>query len=200
MKRKIIAVDIDDVLAAETEFIISYSNKRWGHTLNLDDYEEDWRSMWGLTHEETEQRAAELHVPGIVSQYRLLEDAHGVLESLAKRYDLVILSSRRASVRAETEEWLTANFGDLFVAKHYTGFYDTGKPGGHLQTKSEHSKQIGADYIIDDQPKHCFAAAEVGIEAVLFGDYGVSRGLKLPKGVTRCKDWAAVGKYFDGRS
>ena len=38
--KKTIAVDIDDVLGAEAEFIIGYSNNRWGTTFNLEDWTE----------------------------------------------------------------------------------------------------------------------------------------------------------------
>lgn len=52
---------------------------------------------------------------------------------------------------------------------------------------------------IDDQLKHCQAAASLGIKAVLLGDYPWNRTEKLPSGVTRCKDWPAVLEYFNER-
>ncbi|HJQ08525.1 MAG TPA: hypothetical protein VJ836_03545 [Candidatus Saccharimonadales bacterium] len=41
--RRIIAVDIDDVLSASAEGFVVFSNKQWGTRLTLDDYTEDWR-------------------------------------------------------------------------------------------------------------------------------------------------------------
>ena len=38
-------------------------------------------------------------------------------------------------------------------------------------TKGMLAKEIKADYLIDDQLKHCSAAAELGIPALLFGVY-----------------------------
>jgi hypothetical protein len=53
---------------------------------------------------------------------------------------------------------------------------------------------------IDDQPKHCVAAADIGIKALLFGEYSWNRTDTLPVGVARVKDWVAVLQYFDEQS
>lgn len=197
--KQTIAVDIDDVILAEAEFIIDYANKYWGHGLTIDDYREDWASMWAVDAEELEKRIETLHAPGVQTSYAFINGAIEALRQLQKRYTLVVLTSRRADVQQETLDWVDRHLPDLFKEIHFTGFWDTNKPGGHLLTKGELSKQIGADYLIDDQPRHCLAAADAGIEAILFGDYGVSRHLHLPPRVTRCKDWTAVLDYFDGQ-
>jgi hypothetical protein len=41
---------------------------------------------------------------------------------------------------------------------------------------------------------------DIGVQALLFGDYGWNRKEKLVKGVTRVKEWAAVLQYFDEQS
>jgi uncharacterized HAD superfamily protein len=197
IKKPVIAVDIDDVLAAEAEFIVAYSNKRWGHDLTAADYAEDWEAMWNVGREEVERRAAELHQPGIQNSYRLLDGAKEALETLKLRYKLIILTSRREILKDETLKWVNDLFAGVFEEVHFTGFWDSLKPDRHLLTKAELAKQIGASYLIDDQPKHCFAAAGVGVKAILFGDYIQTRDLKLPNNVTRCKDWPAVLEYFD---
>jgi uncharacterized HAD superfamily protein len=197
--KQTIAVDVDDVLAAEAEFVIAYSNKHWDHELTLEDYQENWGEMWNVDIDEVERRAAKLHMPGLVTSYRLMEGASDALRILKENYKLVILTSRRDVVRDETLAWLNDVFADVFSEVHFTGFWDTISEESHLLTKGELAKQIGADFLIDDQPKHCFAAAEAGVESLLFGDYAQSRNLTLPKGVTRCKNWGEVLEYFDGR-
>jgi 5'(3')-deoxyribonucleotidase len=199
MKKKTIAVDVDDVLAAEAEFIVEYSNKHWGHALTLEDYQENWSEMWGVDTPEVERRALILHSPGNATSYQLMAGAPEALRTLKKSYELVILTSRREMVKDETLTWLNDVFADVFSEVHFTGFWDSVSEDRHLLTKGELAKQIGADYLIDDQAKHCFAAAEAGIDSVLFGNYAQTRELQLPKGVTRCKDWAEVLEYFDGQ-
>jgi uncharacterized HAD superfamily protein len=192
-----IAVDIDDVIVSEAEFIVEYSNKHWGHSLSLDDYREHWDDMWKVGTEEVERRADILHSSGIIQQYRILEDAHHGLKKLSKRFRLIILTSRRKTVQEETKEWLQENFGDVFENIHFTGFWDTITPDSHLLSKADISRDLDVSYLIDDQAKHCFGAAKHGIQAILFGDYAASRHLDLPEGVIRCKNWQEVLEYFN---
>jgi len=199
MKKPTIAVDLDDVLSANVEGFIKYSNKRWGTHLTIDDYDENWAKVWQLDHKETNRRADDFHASGVVSGYRHFQEAETILKHLAKNYKLVIVTSRRQSISRETKDWITHFFPNLFLEVHFSGFYDDGAHGIH-ETKAELVKQINADFLIDDQPKHCFAAAEAGIESILFGEYPWNRNAKLLKGVTRCKDWPTVQEYFNGRS
>jgi hypothetical protein len=60
-------------------------------------------------------------------------------------------------------------------------------------TKAELCREIGAEYLIDDQIKHCAGAARAGLKAVLFGR---SPGAALPAGVTRAAHWDEVAEYF----
>lgn len=196
-KKQVIAVDIDDVLAAESEFIIAYGNKQWGHELTLEDYQENWSAMWDISLDELKRRSLELHRPGLQTSYRILDGAVEALQILKQNYQLVILTSRRQVIKDETLAWLNDIFAGVFSEVHFTGFWDTIAEDSHLMTKGELAKQIGADYLIDDQVKHCKAAAEAGIPALLFGDYAHGRDFDLPSGITRCKDWSEVLEYFN---
>lgn len=178
MKRKIIAVE------------------RWGTRLTVEDYDERWTELWKVAHEETEKRALEFHTSGVVSRYKHHAAAKPVLARLKKKYGLVIVTSRRRLIEKETRDWLAQHFQNLFDDIHFAGMWDA--PGRHRYriTKAEVIRQVGADYLIDDQPKHCVAAAEAGIQALLFGHYPWNKVRKLPANVTRVKDWSAVGEYF----
>lgn len=199
MTKPIIAVDIDDVIVAESEFVIAYSNDKWGHTLTVDDYDEHWARMWGVDHEELLRRAAILHEPGMQTKYRPIKGAKEALEQLSKRYRLVAVTSRRTSIKEETIKWIDELFENVFEQYNFTGFWDSEKPGGHLRTKGDAVKDLGARYLIDDQPKHCISAAAHGIETILYGGYKIGRDLKLPMRVQRCKNWGEVLEYFDGK-
>ncbi|HEY1835463.1 MAG TPA: hypothetical protein VGG13_01430, partial [Candidatus Saccharimonadales bacterium] len=64
----------------------------------------------------------------------------------------------------------------------------------------EIAQEIGAKYLIDDNAEYCVLSQDIGVQALLFGDYGWNRKEKLVKGVTRVKEWAAVLQYFDEQS
>ncbi len=199
MNKPTIAVDIDDVLAANAEAFIGFSNKRWGTNLTVEDYDEHWAKVWQVEHEEERKRAFAYFESGTIKNYKHFSEALPVLKELAKRYKLVILTSRERTLNEDTKKWMDKYFRDVFSEIHFSGIWDDW--GKHSQekikyTKSEVAAQIGADYLIDDQVKHCLAAAEAGIEALLFGDYTWNRLNKLPPRVTRIKDWQEILNYF----
>lgn len=198
MKRPIVAIDLDDVLADNAGGFVAWSNARWGLNLTVEDYDERWGNMWqtGRDSEETERRAIEFHHSGAVGNYRHFPEALPVLKRLAKRYELVIVTSRRGILKLETHGWLDRHFPGVFSAVHFAGIYDDMTLGRHAATKTELCQKIGAAYLIDDQAKHCVDAARVGIRALLFGDYAWNRSESLPDGVTRVRDWAEVERVL----
>lgn len=198
MAKPIIAVDVDDVLAASAIAWVKHSNDRWDTNLTVDDYLEDWATMWQLDHVATRVRADQLFDERVLRDFDPDAQAAAVLTKLSERFTLVIATSRRTSSRDDTLEWLDKHFNGIFSDVHMSGIFDSSLEGTVELTKSEMIQRIGADYLIDDQFKHCQAVAGHGGKAILFGDYTWNRVDELPIGVTRCADWLAVGAYFDG--
>jgi uncharacterized HAD superfamily protein len=201
-QHKTIAVDIDDVLARSAEGFIAFSNKQWGHALQPEDYQEEWAVVWGVPLEEALERSIVYHASGVVGNYQPHEAAMPVLKRLAKHYRLVAVTSRREILKPETDRWMERHFPGVFQELHYAGIWDRHLTGDNVQqalahTKAEIVREIGADYLIDDQPKHCIGAAEAGAKVVLFGDYKWNRELReLPKNVVRAHHWDEVAEYF----
>lgn len=200
--KPVIAVDIDDVLSASAQAFIAFSNRKWGTNLGIEDFDEDWGSMWEISHEQTMARAREFHDSGIISSYDHYDAALPVLQHLQERYSLVVLTSRNLRMDEETKEWINKRYPGLFREVYFSGIYDD-VPSDKAQiacrtTKAEMLQRIGASYLIDDQPKHVIGAAEIGLHAILFGLYPWNREADLPSGVTRCETWQKIGEYFDG--
>lgn len=200
MARPIIALDIDDVLSRSAATIIRYANKRWGHAHTLEDFNEHLPTLWQVEQSEAERRWAEYMASGEMERYELLPDARIVLTNLARQYRIIAVTSRRESLMDLTERWLSANYPGITERVISSNFYGNGNPDAYKLTKAAILQEIGADYLIDDQPKHCNGAAGVGVRAVLFGDYPWNRSVELAKSIVRCKDWHAVQEYFDGRN
>lgn len=201
--KKTIAIDIDEVLAAFAESFVDFSNKKWGTHLKPQDWTEDWAEIWKIDFEEATKREQIIYKSDIFSRAKHNPRASNVLKGLAKKYKLVIVTSRHRAVTKDTLDWIQKHFSDLFEEIHFAGFYDDLEkhPLERLKaTKAEICQQIGADYLIDDNPKHCIATANAGITALLFGDYIWNRVNDLPSGVIRVKDWLAVLEYFDDES
>ena len=196
MSKKTIAVDIDDVLAINVPAFIEFSNQRWKTNLTIEDFTEDWRTMWEVDTETLAARVKELDDQKLVAGFEHFKDATETLAALKRKFKLVITTSRRRVLIPQTTDWINNYFPDLFEEIHHAGIWDKLEKQAYQATKAELCRQIGADYLIDDHPKHCFAAAEAGIPSLLFGEYPWNKGSKLPDGVSRVKNWQEVGEYF----
>lgn len=200
MSQKTIAVDLDDVLASSAQGFVDFSNKQWGTNLSVDDYREHWGNMWQVDDAEYHKRAQIVYKSGAVRDFVAHEDARTALGVLSQKYELVIATSRVKAIEKDTKVWLDTHYRGIFKAVHLGGFYDTISHESHSLTKAELCQRIGADYLIDDQPKHCLAVAEAGMTALLFGDYPWNRETAIRQGVTRVFSWREVLAFFDGKN
>lgn len=199
MAKPIIAIDIDDVLSAHVPDFIRYSNEHFGSELTVNDYDEDWYKLWGVDAAEGTLRNDAYHASDTIGKYRHDAESIAVLRHLKNRYDLVIVTSRRATIKQITQKWLDSHFSGMFEAIHFAGMWDTVTEHSRTATKAAMCAEIGADFLIDDQLKHVSAVAAAGMEAILFGDYSWNQSDELPKRVTRCANWTKVEEYFDAR-
>lgn len=200
---KTIAVDIDDVLAANAEGFAEFSNKRWGTNLKPDDYSEHWAELWKVDFDEVSKRREIIISEKLFVKHRFFDEAKPVLKKLAKRYKLVVVSSRGRAIQTDTIDWINQEFKDIFSEIHFAKIWD--RPNIHVLeklklTKAEILAEIGADYLIDDQPKHCIAAVKAGIICLLFGEYRWTKVNNLPKGITKVKNWQEVLEYFNEKN
>lgn len=202
MKKPIIAIDIDDVLANNAKAFVEYTNQKWGMSLSPSDYDEHWSKVWQVDNEETERRATEFHESGVMSLYEHDRTAFEVLSNLRRDYKLTILTSRRIQTKEITIEWISKYYGDIFDSEsiYFSGIWEKIHDRSIHQTKTEKATEIGVDFLIDDQLKHCLSFAESGKNAVLFGDYSWNQIDQLPNNVMRCVDWKAVEEYFATKS
>lgn len=191
---KTIAIDIDNVLAASAESFVVISNRLFGDHITVADFNEDWQKMWGVDHEEAERRGEVLRANKYQKDYQPVEGAIQAVNELGKRYNLVLVTSRGKFVEELTRNWLKQHFDYPFEQIVFADFWDDIKNSkdGHLRHKGDLFTQVGADFVIDDQLKHCMAAAEQDVQAILFGDYSWNQANKLPYGLFRCKNWSEV--------
>lgn len=198
MTKQRIAIDVDEVLAAGAQSFVDFSNQTWGTHLTIDDYNERWSEMWGVDIAEEERRAQAICQSGRVRRAAKIDGASEAIARLGQEYVLCVLSSRASNIKQDTLDWINEYFSGVFKEIHFTGFYDGLSGKAHLQTKADFCVAIGADYLIDDQPKHCFAAAEAGVTSILFGNYAWNRKVDVSKNMVRAFTWQEVSEFFDG--
>lgn len=195
-KRKVIAVDVDDVLAANAEGFVEFSNQRWGTKLHPSDYHDHWAELWGVERHVAIERADIFANEAQFMQYRHFDEAVDVLKELSKIYKLIIVTARRISAEKDTRDWINMYFKDIFSEIHFAGIWDATNDYSHQVGKGAFVETVGADYLIDDQIKHCISSSERGIKSLLFGDYTWNNIESLPKNVTRVHDWCDIRTYF----
>lgn len=205
MARLTIAIDIDDVLSLTSVGFSEFSNRRWGLKTRPQDYSEEWAVFWGVHIDDANKYVEDYHASDVYYYYEHFPDSFEVLKALKDRYNLVVVTSRRKEQRVYTKQWLDERFPGVFDAIHYVGIWDVphihGRNVEHLlnQTKAATCREIGADYLIDDQIKHCAGAQEAGIQALLFGGYEWSHFEQIPEGVEVVHSWKEVKEYFDAK-
>lgn len=185
----IIAVDLDDVLAAHVEAFVEFRNSRYATNITTEEYNDHWLNIWGdVSHDEIVARAAEFHTHESVVMYEVKPGAQDAIATLARDNDLYIVTARPKQIVDASLEWIDMHFPGIFKDVLFVPIWDP----ANTKTKADICKEIGATYLIDDIPRHCDIAAAAGITAILFGDYSWNRSHDLTDGVIRCKTWADV--------
>lgn len=197
MTRKTIAVDIDDVLAASAPGFVEFSNKKWGTSLRPEDYHDHWALLWGIESQEAVERDSVMASEGVFKGYSRIDKALPVLKTLSQKYTLIVVTARRIISKDDTHEWIDKHFPGIFNKIHFAGIWEESLEHAHQKGKGAILKDLGADYLIDDQLKHCISAAELGIKGLVFGNYTWNQSTELPDGVTRVLDWPSIEEYFE---
>lgn len=202
--KPIIAIDIDDVLASSAKAFVDFSNERWGTTLTVDDYDEDWARMWKLDRnneahlEIVRSRGAEASAQTIPLMDHAA-DSYDVLKGLSESFTLIIVTSRRTDWKADTLVWIKERYADIFKDDtiYFTGFYDELKTTSWEKSKGDILRDLKVSYLIDDQAKHCNGAAQHGIKALQFGGVGIQAAEPIDESVVRVKNWNEVAEFFN---
>jgi 5'(3')-deoxyribonucleotidase len=203
-RRPTIAIDLDDVVSNERDAIMHFANELHGIGLTEVDFEVEG-PYWQYWEHVLRGRISEDKVEAFNGLYKEAEGwrqhqpqegAIEVLGTLKETHDLVVVTSRGDLKGDATFDWLQQHFPDVFRKVEFVQLW--GQKGE--VTKAIICNAIGAEWLIDDNLGHCEPAAEAGVHALLFGDYGWNRGRAIPEGVTRVKDWSAVLEYFGEKS
>lgn len=196
--KRIIAVDVDDVLFPTNDGIRNFVNTHYEANLSHEDHTQPgeyigyFERVWGVDHETAETWYRSFIESGALTQMQPIEGAIEVLAELEKNYELVVISARHEEQVEMTHQWLVAHFPSVFKdVRFISGWYH-----GRKISKGDVCKEIGATYLIDDHTEHCLQAENAGTKALLFGEYGWSKN-DTANTLTRVKDWSEVKKYFN---
>lgn len=201
MKRRVIAIDCDDVIVKTADTTIAYYNRIHGASLTLEKFYSDDLEAWGTPDDATVIKRVNdyLRTDDFIHQEPMRE-ALAAIRWLKRHHELHIVTGRPLFIEQATKAWLSTHFPDTFTSAVFTNFFkldDEGVSPTKPLTKAEVCRQIGADILIDDHLGHALDVAQADIDVLLFGDYPWSKEGVLPKNVVRVKSWSDVRRYFD---
>jgi len=154
--RSRLAVDLDDVVADFSGAWCEWSNRWFNTHWTREHYQEDWLQMWPDIDEAELGRRVDLikSDPAFYPELKILPHAHAVLQELAKDYDLFVLTSRWTDLIPLTEHWLRGSLPDIFPVVHSSLCLEDTHHATKT-TKGQRAKALKADFLIDDQLRHC---------------------------------------------
>lgn len=197
-QKKLVAIDIDEVLANIIEFVRLWANEKTGselqpeHYYTYDDFWNYYNSIWerhGLAEQVNFDMVLEL-IARDQSNIAVIEGAREAIQRLKSHFDLVFITSRPPFQEAATRKWLDERIDPSIPL--YMSFH----PGINevARSKGEICAELGASYLIDDSIPNCQSAIDYGVEALLFGMYGWNE--KAPSHMKRYRTWQEVEEYL----
>ncbi len=190
MKKRIIAIDCDDVIVETAPAILDFYNRNYNTVIELENFYSQDLTLWGAADPQTAIDRVDQFLR--TDEYQRLapfQEAVEVITELATYHELHIVTGRGDFLAKPTEDMLDKYFPGIFQSIEYTNFFGT-----QPRSKADVCKQLGADLLIDDHLHHATVVAATGVEVYLFGNYPWNATDQLPALVTRVADWHAVGK------
>ncbi len=185
---KKIGIDIDEVLASFVEGLFDYHNKLRGTHFDKKDITSNFFSDYaGLSKEETNVFLNEFFNSADNQAIETVDGAKETIKRL-KDYTLYAITIRPEHWRAQTEEWIMAQFGDAFAHVYMLGV-EASSEGGVVRTKDGLAVELGLDLFIEDSLSTAKKIAEKGIPVILL-DKKWNQG-EVGNGVYRVVDWRA---------
>jgi len=181
-----IGVDLDDVLAELLIKFTEFHNKKHNTNFKLEQitHFELWE-LWGITKDEMTKELEEF----FQNHSHIVEPILGSVEAideLAKKHELLILTSRSDSMKEKTLEWLNlhypSKFQDFLFANHWL------KSNG--KTKTDLCKDFNIELVIEDSPLFAKELAKQGFKVILF-DKLWNQGLEHGN-ITRVNSWQEI--------
>ncbi|XP_020269331.1 uncharacterized protein LOC109844630 isoform X2 [Asparagus officinalis] len=188
-EKMVVAVDVDEAL---NKFIADrYS---LNHTVS-DYYVYEFFRIWNCSRAEADIRVHEFFKTHyFTSGIHPIPGARDTLHKLSSFCNLSVVTSRQNVIKDHTLQWIEQHYPGLFQEIHFGNHFAL---DGKSKPKSEICRSLGAQVLIDDNPRYALECAEIGIRVLLFDYYNSYPWCKNDTVdshplVTRVKDWEEV--------
>ncbi len=190
---KVIAVDIDEILAGFIDYFVSYHNLTYQTKITKNDvFSFNLHEVFGVSREEIIMRMVKFGEEGHNFKIEPVPGAiEGVGALLKKGYILHLVTARPTIIQKDTEKWINKFFPQKFINLHHAFNKNIHKEDSPKKKKWEICKEIGARVLIDDHLDNALSCVENGIKVLLM-DAPWNQVENLPKGIKRVKGWEEI--------
>ena len=188
--KKVMALDLDDVLFNFTQASIDFYNSRFGTELSMNDFIRYHLSeVINITREE-ELRRVRLFFEECYDEIRPFEEAKRAVPIIARNYSLVVITARPHYSHRKTLESVRMHFPEVEDVIFINN-------GIEKRKKSDMCMEIGTKIIVEDRLDYALDCSHEGIGVFLF-DYPWNRGERnLPRNIKRVYSWDNVLKELN---
>ncbi|CAM9385413.1 unnamed protein product, partial [Hapterophycus canaliculatus] len=168
-KKKVIAVDVDEVLGQLVLKLCAFHNDRHGTDLTPESFNSyHFHEVWGGEREEADEKMRQFFESRhFLDGLPVVEGAADVLRKHARDFDLQIVTSRQDILQEHTRKWIDDHYPGIFGELHFGNHFST---RGEVRSKPDLCNMIGAVMIIDDNMIYATECAAAGIRTCLFGE------------------------------
>ena len=190
--KKVIAVDIDEVLADFIAYFVNYHNLTYQTRMTKDKvFSFSLHEVFEVTKEDITEKMIRFSKEGHDTRITLVPGAQEGIDALIKKgYELHLVTSRPEAIRPQTEGWIAKHFPGKFTDLHHAFNPNIHKKGSKMK-KWEICKAIGAKVLIEDFLPNAIGCAENGIKVFLM-DAPWNQADDLPEGIIRVKSWKEI--------
>jgi len=190
----IIAVDFDEVLFLTVSEMIDWYENLYGFRPDYEDFKNyRFHEAFKITQDEATVRYIDF--ANSAHSQAISPMAHAV-SVLQKRLQLgdqpFIASASQVEVVESKQKRLDIYYPGIFQKFHAANHYSLAN--GPVCTKADICREIGAEVMIDDLPKHLLECVGVVKYPILLGDYPWNRG-EFP-GLIRAANWQEIDEIL----
>ena len=185
MKKRNIAIDLDDVTSDFNTYFALWHNERFGTTITYRDiFTFNLPDVYGISRSVFNERAGEfLH--NHQNSVALVEGAAAGLQQLVDwDFNPHVVTSRWDSLEAITWQYLTAHVEGLIADIHFAN-----KHHEYQGTKVEICRYLNAVALFEDALRHAAPVAAIDIPVLLHDKPWNETSERIPAQIIRCGRW-----------
>lgn len=193
--KKIIAVDIDEVLAEFMSYFVYFHNLMYKTSTKKEEVEDYYlHKIFKTDRDEMHIRYEEFRTFRLLERIKPVKGAiQGIKKLIQLGFTPKLLTARPKIIEKETRKWLDIHFKGIDLQLYFARDIQD-----RFINKSIVCKRIGAKIIIEDHIDNALDCAENGITVYLM-DAPWNQTDSLPEKVIRVKSWREIIKILNSK-